>query len=129
MATTIVTVPPPVASIELESRPLTAGLRVPPINTESHTFSAGDEESSPLEDRPPEGATVFERPNVSTVKGMLLSTNFAVFLAGMNDGSTGALIPYLQPAYDIGLLFVAVVYFSPPPQLTPSVVTKRLCEW
>ncbi|PUU77578.1 major facilitator superfamily domain-containing protein [Tuber borchii] len=110
MATTIVTVPPPVASIELESRPLTAGLRVPPINTQSHTISAGDEESSPLEDRPPEGATVFERPNVSTVKGMLLSTNFAVFLAGMNDGSTGALIPYLQPAYDIGLLFVAVVY-------------------
>jgi len=115
MATATVTVPPPVALIELESRPLTAGSRVPPINTQSHPFSASDEESSPLEDRPPEGTTVFERPNVPTVKGMLLSTNFAVFLAGMNDGSTGALIPYLQPAYDIGLLFVAVVYCPPSP--------------
>jgi len=115
MATAIVTIPPPVASIELESRPLTAESRVPPINTHSHTLSPGDEESSPLDDRPPEGATVFERPNVSTVKGMLLSTNFAVFMSGMNDGSTGALIPYIQPAYDIGLLFVAVVYFSPLP--------------
>lgn len=26
------------------------------------------------------------------------------------DAATGALIPYLQPAYDIGLLFVALVY-------------------
>ncbi|PWW72023.1 MFS general substrate transporter [Tuber magnatum] len=110
MATTIVTIPPPAASIELDSRPLAAGSDIPPINTRSHTFSAGDEESSPLDDQPPEGVAVFERPNVSTVKGKLLSTNFAVFISGMNDASTGALIPYLQPAYDIGLLFVALVY-------------------
>ncbi|KAG0640358.1 major facilitator superfamily domain-containing protein [Tuber brumale] len=110
MAAAIITIPPPVASIEFENRPLTAGSKVPPINTPSDAFSAGDEESSPLDDRPPEGATIFERPNVSTVKGKLLSTNFAIFISGMNDGSTGALIPYLHPAYDIGLLFVAVVY-------------------
>ncbi|RPB02498.1 MFS general substrate transporter [Choiromyces venosus 120613-1] len=108
--TTIVTIPAPVASIELENRPLTAGSKVPSINTRSHTLSTGDEESSPLDDQPPEGATVFERPSVSTVKGKLLCTNFTVFVSGMNDSSTGALIPYLQPAYDVGLLFVALVY-------------------
>lgn len=67
-----------------------------------------DEENSPV-DQPPEGATVFERPNVSEVKGKLFSANFALFLAGLSDASTGALIPYLEPAYNIGLLFVALV--------------------
>ncbi|KAG0127442.1 major facilitator superfamily domain-containing protein [Tuber indicum] len=110
MTAEIAKIPPPVAPIELENRPLAAESNVAHISTPPRTISAGDEESSQLKDRPPEGATIFERPNVSTVKGELLSMNFAVFISGMNDGSTGALIPYLRPAYDIGLLFVAVVY-------------------
>lgn len=110
-------------SIELDNRALSNSSKsnLPPIPTRErdsqfasagHSISAressGDEESSPT-DEPPEGATVFERPNVSEVKGKLLAANFAVFVAGLSDASTGALIPYLQPAYNIGLLFVALM--------------------
>jgi fucose permease len=59
---------------------------------------------------PPSGAVVFTRPDVSSVKLQLVSVNFSIFLAGINDASTGALVPYLQPAYNIGLLFVALIY-------------------
>jgi hypothetical protein len=110
MATTV-TVPAPAASIELR----TLSAKTPSIHTSAssparQSLSAADEESSPTDDQPPEGATVFGRPDVLTMKGKLISANFAIFVAGMNDSSTGALIPYLQPAYDIGLLFVALVY-------------------
>lgn len=79
------------------------------ITTRQSTSRSYDEENSPVGDQPPEGTTVFERPNVSEVKGRLIAANFAVFLAGLSDASTGALIPYLQDAYDVGLLFVALM--------------------
>ena len=44
------------------------------------------------------------------MKMKLVALNFVMFLAGMSDASTGALVPYLQPGYNIGLLFVALVY-------------------
>ncbi|KAL1852455.1 hypothetical protein VTK73DRAFT_9216 [Phialemonium thermophilum] len=40
----------------------------------------------------------------------LVALNFATFLAGLNDAATGALIPYIRSSYDVGLLFVALVY-------------------
>ncbi|KAL7271776.1 hypothetical protein RUND412_005439 [Rhizina undulata] len=95
--------------------------RPPPVLTRETDFqdAIADDEESPRtsttrgpDDEPPEGTTVFEKPDVNSVKGMLISTNFAIFLAGMNDAATGALIPYLQPAYGIGLLFVALVYLA-----------------
>ncbi|CUS15292.1 unnamed protein product [Tuber aestivum] len=110
MATTIVTIPPPAAAIELDNCRISAGSNIPPRDIRSHPLCAGDEENSALDGQPPEGMMIFERPNVSTVKGKLLGTNFSVFVSGMNDSSTGALIPYLQPGYNIGLLFVALVY-------------------
>lgn len=128
MASHTITAPEPVAasssySIELDDRTpssysksklpsITTGDRNSQFANVSRSLSDrgsnGDEENSPM-DQPPEGATVFERPNVSEVKGKLFSANFALFLAGLSDGSTGALIPYLEPAYNIGLLFVALM--------------------
>ncbi|KAJ4244026.1 hypothetical protein NW762_014639 [Fusarium torreyae] len=40
----------------------------------------------------------------------IIAVNAAMLLAGMNDAATGALIPYIQPGYDVGLLSVAILY-------------------
>ncbi|THC94356.1 hypothetical protein EYZ11_006154 [Aspergillus tanneri] len=40
----------------------------------------------------------------------LISAGFAFFVAGINDGSLGALIPYIREAYQIDTNLVAVVY-------------------
>ncbi|KAI8712424.1 MFS domain-containing protein [Fusarium sp. LHS14.1] len=40
----------------------------------------------------------------------IVAVNFAMLMAGMNDAATGALIPYIQPGYDVGLLAVAILY-------------------
>ncbi|KAF8544546.1 major facilitator superfamily domain-containing protein [Trichophaea hybrida] len=103
--TTTVTIPTPTAAIELS----TLKTSTPSISTPSFRRRNSDEEQT-THDEPPEGATVFTRPDVSTVKLQLVAMNFATFLAGVNDASTGVLVPYLQPAYNIGLLFVALVY-------------------
>ncbi|KAI5777146.1 major facilitator superfamily domain-containing protein [Geopyxis carbonaria] len=68
----------------------------PPPDLESHT--------------PPPGATIFTAPTARSVYPCLLACNSAMFLGGLNDAATGALVPYLQPSYHIGLLFVALVY-------------------
>lgn len=39
----------------------------------------------------------------------LLSAGFAFFVAGMNDGSLGSLIPYVRQQYDINTNMVAIV--------------------
>ncbi|PLN82893.1 MFS general substrate transporter [Aspergillus taichungensis] len=44
------------------------------------------------------------------VKARLISTNFAVMVAGLNDAAVGVLIPYLQPSYGITLLQVSFIY-------------------
>ncbi|RTE83019.1 hypothetical protein BHE90_002481 [Fusarium euwallaceae] len=53
---------------------------------------------------------------LSTVKedrndvAKIIAVNFAMLMAGMNDAATGALIPYIQPSYNVGLLPVAILY-------------------
>lgn len=102
--TTIITTPTP-AAIELSRIPTKSR------SSELEQITVHDEEQSrPSSPQPPEGAVVFSRPDVSAVKLQLISMNFSVFLCGVNDAATGALVPYLQPAYNIGLLFVALVY-------------------
>jgi fucose permease len=39
----------------------------------------------------------------------LISAGFAFFVAGVNDGSLGSLIPYIREAYQIDTNMVAVV--------------------
>lgn len=40
----------------------------------------------------------------------LLSSGFSFFVAGTNDGSMGALLPYVIGNYNIGTSFVALMY-------------------
>jgi hypothetical protein len=40
----------------------------------------------------------------------LLSAGFSFFVAGTNDGSMGALLPYVIQNYNIGTSFVALMY-------------------
>jgi fucose permease len=40
----------------------------------------------------------------------LLSAGFSFFVAGTNDGSIGALIPYMIKSYNIGTSLIAVLY-------------------
>jgi len=42
----------------------------------------------------------------------LLSAGFSFFVAGTNDGSIGALIPYILSSYHIGTSFIAILYFT-----------------
>ena len=39
----------------------------------------------------------------------LLSAAFSFFVAGVNDGSMGALLPYMLREYDIGTSFIAIL--------------------
>lgn len=108
MSTTVtITRPEPAAtqsSIELDS-----------IHEISHLSGPGRKLSSveaprDPDNEPPEGVGVFTPPSARDLKGPLFAANFAIFLAGINDAALGPLIPYLQPAYNIGLTFVALVY-------------------
>ncbi|PWY71064.1 MFS general substrate transporter [Aspergillus sclerotioniger CBS 115572] len=48
--------------------------------------------------------------SVREVKSKILATNYAAFVAGLNDAALGVLIPYIQPTYDVGLLQVSMIY-------------------
>lgn len=39
----------------------------------------------------------------------LISSGFSFFVAGLNDGSLGALVPYIRQEYDIGTNMVSIV--------------------
>lgn len=42
----------------------------------------------------------------------LFSSAFTFFVAGVNDGSLGALVPYLMRSYHIETSFVSILYVS-----------------
>ncbi|EPS39576.1 hypothetical protein H072_6646 [Dactylellina haptotyla CBS 200.50] len=64
-------------------------------------------------DIPPDGAvTAHNTAMEKNVRWKTAATFFSLWMAGFQDGSTGALIPYLKIRYDIGLAFVALVYIS-----------------
>ncbi|KAL2859898.1 putative MFS transporter [Aspergillus lucknowensis] len=49
-------------------------------------------------------------PPVPRLLLKLITSGFSFFVAGVNDGSLGALIPYIRQQYDIGTNMVSVVY-------------------
>lgn len=50
--------------------------------------------------------------NVPRKTWKLFSAGFSFFVAGVNDGSMGALLPYMLKEYHIGTSFIAILYFS-----------------
>jgi fucose permease len=65
-----------------------------------------------LEDgvRPPPEVVESEAPLTTATIIKLISCAFAFFLAGVNDGSVGALIPYMLRSYDISTGSVTATY-------------------
>lgn len=49
-------------------------------------------------------------PQIPRLYLKLVSAGFSFFVAGINDGSLGPLIPYIRQAYHIDTNLVAVVY-------------------
>ena len=47
----------------------------------------------------------------------LFSAGFSFFVAGTNDGSMGALLPYMLKYYDIDTSFIALMYVKSRPSI------------
>ncbi|KAJ6258340.1 hypothetical protein Dda_6380 [Drechslerella dactyloides] len=59
---------------------------------------------------PPSAVAAHNTAMERNIRWKTAATFFSLWIAGVNDASTGALIPYLKVRYDIGLAFVAMVY-------------------
>jgi hypothetical protein len=72
----------------------------------------GTENSSSIT---PHTSNYFTEDNATALPLLkLLSAGFSFFVAGTNDGSIGALIPYILLSYSIGTSFIAILYPSLP---------------
>ncbi|OGM50861.1 MFS transporter [Aspergillus bombycis] len=71
--------------------------------TENGRIAQDDADSTPE-------PSFYHQRDARQVMGKIISSNFAVMVAGLNDAATGVLIPYIQPTYDIGLLQVSFIY-------------------
>ncbi|EAW15189.1 putative MFS transporter [Aspergillus clavatus NRRL 1] len=74
------------------------------------TLNQIDTGSQDVEEQSPKDTSFFAPKDAREVVGRVVSTNYAILMAGLNDAATGVLIPYIQPAYNIGLLQVSMVY-------------------
>lgn len=69
----------------------------------------------------PHATTVDAPPHPSPAATLkLISIGFSFFVAGVNDGSTGALLPYVIREYGISTAIVSSVYAPPPSLRVPS---------
>ena len=82
----------------------------------SNNVSVADLENNPppdVQEQPPAASTAAEEiqtPLTFLVAAKLTSACFAFFVAGTNDGSLGALIPYMIRGYRIGTGSVSILY-------------------
>ncbi|KAF3934558.1 hypothetical protein ABW19_dt0209889 [Dactylella cylindrospora] len=110
--------PPPVASSSSSKSHRLGGLdeisTAPPPTKSGADIDIESQPPSPRDpDTPPDGAVIAH--NTAMEKNIwwkTAATFFSLWMAGINDGSTGALIPYLKVRYNIGLAFVALVYIT-----------------
>ncbi|KAE8351399.1 major facilitator superfamily domain-containing protein [Aspergillus coremiiformis] len=54
----------------------------------------------------------YDQKSARQVMDKIITLNFAIMAAGLNDAATGVLIPYIQPTYQIGLLAVSFIYLA-----------------
>lgn len=69
----------------------------------------GDVETTP----PDAQSSTPQSPAIPGRKLKLSSAGFSFFVAGTNDGSMGALLPYMLQDYHIGTSFIALMYVYP----------------
>ncbi|KAH7169875.1 major facilitator superfamily domain-containing protein [Dactylonectria macrodidyma] len=82
--------------------------RRPPELAAARNANIDDAESQPVPTEETSLLPTTQQGNQDVAK--VIAVNFAILLAGMNDAATGALIPYIQPGYNVGLLSVAILY-------------------
>ncbi|KAB8078501.1 major facilitator superfamily domain-containing protein [Aspergillus leporis] len=58
----------------------------------------------------PRETTPLVQKQASNVTSKIISTNFTLFIAGLNDAAVGVLIPYIQPTYGITIFQVSQIY-------------------
>ncbi|KAJ5418762.1 uncharacterized protein N7487_002312 [Penicillium crustosum] len=71
------------------------------LQTRASTEATPTENETFQDSRPPEPKWIYAK---------ILSAGLSFFVAGVNDGSLGSLIPYVIRTYDIGTNMVAVLY-------------------
>ncbi|KAK4151845.1 bypass of stop codon protein 6 [Chaetomidium leptoderma] len=76
------------------------------------TTTETDNDDHPPQDDgpPPPPATPLNNKNNNNTLFKLISTGFSFFVAGVNDGSLGALIPYVIRSYGITTALVSALY-------------------
>lgn len=79
--------------------------------TETHTDMELHELPSP-QPSPPSPPSSLKAKSKSR-KSRILSAGFSFFVAGINDGSIGALLPYMLRQYDISNAIVSAMYVPP----------------
>ncbi|KAK6338645.1 hypothetical protein TWF696_009456 [Orbilia brochopaga] len=86
----------------------------PPESKSPEDIDVESQPTSPTDDAvaPPEAVTAHNTAMERNIRWKTAATFFSLWIAGFNDGSTGALIPYLKVRYNIGLAFVAIVYIA-----------------
>lgn len=70
------------------------------LQTRASTEATPTENEISQDSRPPEPKWIYAK---------VLSAGLSFFVAGVNDGSLGSLIPYVIRTYDIGTNMVAVL--------------------
>jgi hypothetical protein len=73
-------------------------VELPEPRNEARTVVEPDNDAAPAAPKY-DGATLLR----------LISAGFSFFVAGVNDGSTGALIPYFMRQYDINTTLVSIL--------------------
>lgn len=81
----------------------------------SQQSATQDIELSPIEPNAPPSAPPDDDDNVLNKKNIMkiLAAGFSFFFAGANDGSLGALTPYILRTYHVGTEYIALMYFNP----------------
>jgi hypothetical protein len=111
-----------------------------PMSSEGHPFELaprGEVIATPIQDAEIARLDTASGPPTSVAiprrSLKLFSAGFSFFVAGTNDGSMGALLPYIIHYYNIGTSFIALMYvnFSLEPQLLRiHIDTKQiLCHF
>lgn len=91
----------------------TTTIEAPPIQVaETYQFSDMSKkpvEDTPMTDIPPEDARSEPRMG-NDVYFKIFATGLSFFVSGINDGSTGPLLPYFIREYGLSTALVSVVY-------------------
>jgi hypothetical protein len=95
--------------------------RIDPDQIELHSLPTENQVIPPM-DRQINEETVLNRRNLLKV----IAASISFFFAGNNDGSLGALTPYILRTYNVGTEYVALMYVQTLPYLLSHMKSNNL---